>query len=133
MLTEPETITIAGTDYKINGFTQDVQSKYEKYLQKWHLDLLLEDRDKLGDDYLLMRKQHMVDVKRGKLSFFSNAFWDFIKSDNDNLTQLLWFCIMSVNPISKDILSKWVDEQETEAVLLFNKLAEDCVDASKKK
>lgn len=124
MLEEPETIKIDDKEYKVEGFTQEIQKAYEKYMHRIMLTEIQSMRQELGDDYLPLLDKHVKDRKRGFLYFGGEAFLEFIQK-SEYFIQLLWFCMSKHEPaMPRTIVENWVKDRWEDAEELWRKLYE---------
>lgn len=122
MLDAPETVTIEGQEYKVQGFTQEIQSAFERYMHRHLLKELQDSKELLGVDYLPMLEQHVRKQKRGHLNFGSESFLEFI-GENEHFVQLMWFVLADLQrtlPVA--VVKKWITEHWDDAADLFNRL-----------
>jgi len=124
MLNEPETITIKDINYKLEGFTLEIQQLFERFMEGKFLKLIKDNKDKLAEDYLPMLEKHFFDVKHGKYKFNSDNFYLFINAD-ENLLELLHWCVCKHQPILKQDLKEWIESNVELAIKLFERLMND--------
>ncbi len=70
MLSEPVQITLGETTYKVEGFTQQVQSAFEQYLANQVLLTIKDGRGMLGEtDYFAAAKRSFIPSEKQRLLF----------------------------------------------------------------
>lgn len=134
MLQEQEIVKINGKDFKVEPFTQEIQEIFARYMQNEYLQIIKDNKNEFGDDYLDVLKRHFFQVSRGFYNFGSENFFEFIKC-NKEFYQLMW-TIFSKNFtadvwISKEDLIAWIEENSEEVSLLFQRYFEN-LDIKKK-
>ncbi len=127
MLNEPEIVKIKEVDYKVEGFTIEVQQAFERMMEAEFLEIIKSNKQAAGDDYLPLIQKHFYDVKTGAYKWRSSNFWMFV-NEEENFVELMHWVFSKHQAVLKVVIKEWIDAEPELSVALFNRL----MDASKK-
>lgn len=120
MLEAPEIVKVFDKEYKVEGFTQEIQEAYQRMMEASFLELIHDNKQVLGNDYLQCLKLHFWEVKHGAYKWGSDNFYLFVNIPA-NFIELLSWCFSKHQPPPED-LAKWVTEEPELASELFTRL-----------
>ncbi len=123
MLDEPILFKIKDKEYKVEGFTGEIQSAFERYFEFHALNYIKEAKSILGDEYQNILNKYIFDRKAGVYKFSESKFFEFLNMKEEaHFAQLMWWCLNKHQPISLQEVKDLLKENEQEFVELFNLL-----------